>query len=307
MSRLHRWRRPVLTLAALAAWAGPGFAASPLDYREALFESSLAERGAREFDVSFPSPLKSPFPANDTVWGRYWLPAGAGPHPAVLVLGVMAASNDFIEMRFVRRLVKDGFAVLLMETPYQFRRRPDPLMPSGQVFLARTAPALARNFRQAALDARRSLSWLAGRGEVDRRRIGLLGVSLGALVSAAVYSVDATPRYAVFMLGGADFPALALESGMTGPFIRQAGIRPEELRKAWKGIDPTDYVPANLTKPALLINAVWDRVIPRRAALALRHSFPAAEQTWVPLGHYASVLHLMWVPRYVSRRLRENL
>ncbi|OGR93270.1 MAG: hypothetical protein A2V88_16355 [Elusimicrobia bacterium RBG_16_66_12] len=221
----------------------------------------------------------------------------------MLVLPVMAAPNVWIETRFTERFVRDGLVVMWVEMPTQFHRRPHPSMPSGQVFLGRTPKRLAANFRQSVLDARRALGVLAERPEADPDRITLFGISLGALVGAAVYSVDPRPRHAVFLMGGADFPTLARNGSLSGPFARKMGIRIEELKSAWSGLDPLEYKERNAGKPALLINVRSDTVIPRANALLLAAAFPAARQVWLPLGHYSAILHLIWLPRWVSKEI----
>lgn len=296
----------MLALLALATSA----AAAPLDLPLGNFhvaaDSPIVARDWTETVLRFPSPVKSPWPANDVVWAHLVAPRPAsGRRPAVLVLPVMAAPNVWIETRFVRRFARDGFVVMWLEMPTQFHRRPDPSQPSGQVFLARTPQRLAANFRQSVLDARRALGVLAARPEVVPDRIAVFGVSLGAMVGAAAYSVDPRPCYGVFLLGGAGFASLVLDSSMTGPFARRMGMSAGALETAWAGLDPLDRRDRNAGKPALLVNALWDTVIPRANALELREAFPSARQVWVPLGHYTSILHLIWLPRWVSRRLAE--
>ncbi|MEK7858693.1 MAG: prolyl oligopeptidase family serine peptidase [Elusimicrobiota bacterium] len=303
------WIPGLFLAAGLTVHAGPPAALSePAAAFAAQVREVRRQPGFIEYEVRFPSALKSRFPANDTVWAHFSVPVGAkGPVPCIVVLPVMAAPNIWIEQRFINRFRKDGFAVLWLEMPYQFHRRPDPSMPSGQVFLARTAPKLAANFRQSVLDARRALTWLSKHPAVDPGRIGLFGTSLGGMVGSVVYSVDPRPRYAVFLLAGADFPSLAQSSSMTRPFMRRAGIDAESLRRAWRGIDPLDYMESNKTKKALLINCLWDLVIPKANALKLFEAFPAARQVWLPLGHYSAILHLLWIPRYISADFIEAL
>lgn len=304
-------RRPVLAaallLAAGAAWAGP------LDLPRGSFKIEVATTAAgpgwTETVLRFPSPVKSPWPRNDVVWAHLVVPDSARGRrvPAVLVLPVMAAPNVWIETRFVERFARDGLVVMWLEMPTQFHRRPDPSEPSGQVFLARTPRRLAANFRQSILDARRALGVLSARPEVDPDRLALFGISLGSIVSSVVYSVDPRPRFAALLLGGADFPSLILHSSLTGPFARKMGLQPDALNSAWAGLDPLQYREANRDKPVLLVNARWDTVIPRPNARKLAEAFPAARQVWVPGGHYTAIIHLLWMPGWVSARLREAL
>jgi mRNA-degrading endonuclease toxin of MazEF toxin-antitoxin module len=299
--------------AALTVLCAEAAAAGPLDYRPAPFAWQAVEvsasAGSREFEVRFPSPVVSPFPANDTVWAHLILPLQAGGRraPCIVVLPVMAAPNTWIEDHFIRTFAAEGFAVLWIEMPYQFHRRPRVDIPSGQVFLSRTAAGLARNFRQSALDTRRAIDWLAHRPDIDPRRIGLFGVSLGGMVGAAVYSVDPVPEYAVFLLAGADFPSLVQASVMTGAFARRMGISSDQMRLAWQGLDPWGYREANAARPALLVNVRWDAVVPRANALKLHEAFPASRQQWLLGGHYSAILHLLWMPRYVARDFLRHL
>jgi dienelactone hydrolase len=297
-----------LAAALLAASA----AAGPLDPPKGDFKVEVAQTipGPEwtETVLRFPSPATSPWPANDVVWAHLIVPrSAAAKAPAVLVLPVMAAPNVWIETRFVDRFARDGFVVLWLEMPTQFHRRPDPSEPSGQVFLARTTRQLAANFRQSVLDARRALGVLAARPEVDADRLALFGISLGAIVGSVAYTLDPRPRFAVFLLGGADFPSLLINSSLTGPFAVKMGLRAADLKAAWQGLDPLEHPERNAGKPVLLVNAGWDTVIPRANAGKLREAFPAARQVWVPGGHYSAIIHLLWLPRWISRTIKEAL
>lgn len=295
-----------LMLAASAS-AAP-LEAPPADFRVEVVGTSTGP-ARTDYLLRFPSAKKSPWPANDTVWAHLSVPDSAKGKrgPAVLVLPVMAAPNAWIETRFVDRFAKDGLVVMWIEMPTQFHRRPHPSMPSGQVFLARTTKGLARNFRQSVSDARRALGVLAARPEVDPARVGLFGVSLGAIVGSVVWSVDARPAAGVFLLGGADFPTIALEGSLSGPFVRKMGLSPDELRAAWVGLDPLDYAARNAGKKALLVNASGDTVIPRKNALELKRAFPDSTQVWLWGGHYSAIVHLFWLPKWVSKRMAELL
>lgn len=303
----------MIPLAAFVLAASVPAAAMPLeapgpDFKVEVVSVSTAP-GRTDYVLTFPSAAKSPWPPNDKVWAHLSVPDSAKGRrgPAVLVLPVMAAPNVWIETRFVDRFVRDGLVTMWIEMPTQFNRRPHPSMPSGQVFLARTTGQLARNFRQSVSDARRAFGVLAARPEVDAGRVGLFGISLGAIVGSVAWSVDPRPAAGVFVMGGADFPGIALNGSLSGPFVRKMGLEAGALRSAWAGLDPLDYKAANAGKKALLINVNSDTVIPRANALRLKEAFPDSRQVWLPLGHYTAILHLFWLPRSVSRRLQEAL
>ncbi len=299
--------RAIVCLLAAPVAAVP-LAAPKTDFKVEVVETSVVS-GRTDYLLKFPSALRSPWPANDTVWAHLSIPDSARGRrgAAVLVLPVMAAPNIWIETRFVNRFVSDGLITMWIEMPTQFRRRPHPSQPSGQVFLARSPGQLARNFRQSVSDARRALGVLAARPEVDAQRMALFGISLGAIVGATTWSVDPRPAAGVFVMGGADFPSIAINGSLSGPFAKKMGLQAEDLRSAWAGLDPLDYKAANAGKKALLINARSDTVIPRANALLLKEAFPDSRQVWLSLGHYTAILHLLWLPRWVSRRLQEAL
>ena len=302
-----------MILSALAVCLASAGAAAPLEAPNSNFKVEVVATstapGRTDYVLKFPSAARSPWPANDTIWAHLSVPDSAKGKrgAAVLVLPVMAAPNVWIETRFVERFVADGLVTMWIEMPTQFHRRPHPSMPSGQVFLARTTGQLARNFRQSVSDARRAFGVLAARPEVDAGRVGLFGISLGAIVGSVAWSVDPRPAAGVFVMGGADFPGIALNGSLSGPFARKMGLSAGDLRTAWAGLDPLDYKAANAGKKALLINVNSDTVIPRANALRLKEAFPDSRQVWLPLGHYTAILHLFWLPRSVSRRLQEAL
>jgi dienelactone hydrolase len=302
--------RPAAALACLLALPA---AAATLEAPGSNFKVSVVEistaPGRTDYLLKFPSAAKSPWPANDTIWAHLAVPDAARRRggAAVLVLPVMAAPNVWIEERFVNRFVSDGLVTMWIEMPTQFHRRPHPSMPSGQVFLARTTGQLARNFRQSVSDARRAFGVLAARPEVDPARVALFGISLGAIVGSVTWSVDPRPAAGVFVMGGADFPGIALNGSLSGPFARKMGLKAADLKAAWTGLDPLDYKAENAGKKALLINVNSDTVIPRANALRLKEAFPDSRQIWLPLGHYTAILHLIWLPGSVSRRIQEAL
>src|SRR5215213_10407943 len=52
-------------------------------------QRELVVSGIEIYDLTFPSQVKSPHEANNTVYAEYYLPKGKGPFPGVIVLDIL--------------------------------------------------------------------------------------------------------------------------------------------------------------------------------------------------------------------------
>jgi dienelactone hydrolase len=150
-------------------------AKAPLDVRNAGVYASSPN--ANIDDVSFAGVDGTRVPAYIVV------PKSPGPHPAVLVLhGAGASRGD-----------------LLLEAAL--------LGQAGIVALAPSQPNDATTYRPLVVDARRGLDLLAGRKDVDPKRIGVVGFSLGAQTAAILAGVDPRVFEAEVIAGRGTAPA----------------------------------------------------------------------------------------------------
>lgn len=136
------------------------------------------------------------------LWGMFHLPAGRGPHPAVLLLHGITASRIESHRLFVhlaRALASRGIAALR----FDFRGSGD----SEGEFQDMTVPAEVA-------DAKAALDWLTGRPEIDSARIGVLGNSLGGMIAALL-----TARNPNLVRG------LALWAAVASPDVFAAGAQ----------------------------------------------------------------------------------
>ena len=158
-----------------------------------------------------PSPVQSrtPHTENNTAHARYF-PAGqpSGRRRATLVLPQWNADGD-AHVGLCRLLARVGISALRLSLPYHEARMPTELQRADYIMSANIGRTLQVN-RQAVLDARRAIAWLAERGY---DRVGVLGTSLGSclamltaahepLVTAAALN-HISPYFADVVLGGA--------------------------------------------------------------------------------------------------------
>jgi hypothetical protein len=97
-----------------------------------------------------------------------------------------------------------------------------------------------RSNRQAVRDARACLTWLEREGY---RRIGIVGMSLGASIASIVAAIDARVHAAALLLMADDF-ADVVWTGSATRHVRlslERAFTPNEVRAAWSIISPATH------------------------------------------------------------------
>jgi cephalosporin-C deacetylase-like acetyl esterase len=124
---------------------------------------------------------------------------------------------------------------------------------------------------------RRAIDVLHQLPEVDPKRIGLVGWSLGARVGAVAAGVDPRLKAVVLMSGGAS----PVET-----YVKQApaNLRPK-VRRTLTILDPLAWI--KRSKAPILIQAgTKDDVVPKPALVALQKAAPKGTKViWYPAGH----------------------
>lgn len=249
--------------------------------------------------VEFPSGRPSGDAENDLVKAELHLP-GEGKVGAGAVILHHLADDARLERAICGALATRGIAALLVWMPYYGDRG---RVAGRRPLLDADLRMSVRRMRQAVSDARRALAVLGACPEVRGSRVGLLGVSLGAIVGAVAAGVDGAVDRTVLVLGGADLPEILLhpsrETSGARRRIEALGLSREELRSALMPIEPARYACRIGADRALLINAENDRVIPRAATERLRDAIGMPRLHWYKgdhvtagLAHFPAILDL---------------
>lgn len=117
------------------------------------------------------------------------VPAGPGPHPAVVVCPGMSLTKEVWVPAYAEGLTAAGFVTLT---------------PDWRGFGASEGPRGRLVPQLQVRDARAALDTLQTRPEVDGARLGVLGISLGCSVAVAVMAADDRVRAGVGVAGPAD-------------------------------------------------------------------------------------------------------
>ncbi len=145
------------------------------------------------------------------------------------------------------------------------------------------------------VEVRRAACWLQKQPEVDPRRVGIVGVSLGGIIAGLVVGVDQRFSRNVLVLAGGD-PADILwhapETGIVRARLSELGYTLDRLRKESQGIDPLTFAKRAKPSQVLMINATGDTTVPRRNTEALWEALGRPAIHWYPAGHYSLALFI---------------
>ncbi len=256
--------------------------------------------------LTFPSPYESPTPCNNTVYAEYFQPSLAGKVPAVVVLHI--AGGDFDLSRFIaRQMASNGFAALFVQMAYYgYRRPPDNArkrLLSEDVDLTRSAVI------QTVMDIRRAGVWLSLRPEVDAKRLGIIGPSLGAMVGCLVAGVD--PRFSrfAFIVGGGDLAKMIWESTLTANARKNMvarGMTFELLQEKIKAVDPLTYAKNINPRGVFMVNARKDTVVPVDCTLRLWEAMGKPRILWYDTDHVQVLAYLFEVTNMVVEHFKQQ-
>jgi len=237
--------------------------------------------------VTFPSAFVTPHQDNNTVRCRYF--AAGGSKAAVLVLPHWNADADAY-VGLCRLLAWNGLSALRLSLPYHDARTPPELHRADFIVSANVARTV-QVCRQAVLDARRAIAWLASRGY---DRIGILGTSLGSCLSLLTTAHEPLVR-AQALNHISPFFADVVWRGLSTHHVRQGldgHIDLERLRELWKPISPWWYLDRVRDRQTLLVYARYDLTFPVDLSRDLVHAFQNQaiphEVAVLPCGHYST-------------------
>ncbi|MEK7288066.1 MAG: hypothetical protein AAB091_05860 [Elusimicrobiota bacterium] len=263
---------------------------------------------------------KAANPAAQELWMYLHLPERpAHDAPLVLILPILGGQNLWIERQFAQALNERGLAAAIVIFPQQFERRYFLSLPSGWLFLDRDPKRIAMNFRQALNDLRFILDW-ADEGGLETvepqwkpKKIGVLGISLGAIVGSIAMARDERFAAGAFLLGGADPARLIMESHETNKIAKKLKVSYQELTQRLDGLDlgalAREKGPGNLWKgrPLLIVHAVWDKVIPKACRDRLDQAMPHARVKKLWAGHFSAILRIGSIKKETANFFAENL
>jgi Alpha/beta hydrolase domain containing 18 len=273
----------------ILADTGGWFAAAESD----AFELAPGPDTASRF-VRFPTPRPTPHPVNNTVLARYFPGRAAGcgrVKRAVLVLPQWNSDREG-HVGLCRLFAHVGISALRLTLPYHDERMPPELTRADYIVSANVLRTL-EVCRQAVLDARRAIQWLARQGY---ERIGIMGTSLGSCL--AMLTACHEPLVKAQALNHiSPYFADVVWRGLSTRHVRaglDGHVSLEELRRLWLPISPQHYLEklVGTDTRTLLVYARYDLTFPvdlsRRLVKSFRRHRIPHQVAVLPCGHYST-------------------
>ena len=226
--------------------------------------------------------------------------------PAILILPIMGGTQYELESFFARSFAKRGFATVILHRP-DIKKE------------VRELEDIDGLLRKSVLDAQRVLDWLEAQPQVDPGRLGLFGVSMGAIRGTLVLALDDRLRAGVLGLVGGDVPyilAHTREKSLARERLKvmersQLSLQELEDRlREYITCEPLRVASAVNPSRVLMVIAAFDHVIPARTGWELRRKLGNPPAIQIFSGHYSAVVYapyLRWKSgRFFEKKFRER-
>jgi dienelactone hydrolase len=271
---------------------------TPFDYQ---IRSAVKHPGYVMYRMTYPSPVTTASPQNNTVPAEYYVPDGVASssvkRPAVICIHILDGNTELTRMTCVM-LASRGIPAIMFKLPYYGERSPN----GGPRVMASNPQMFIDAVAQALQEVRRTVDLLASRPEVNAEHIGITGISLGGIVSSTAAGFEPRISRVMPVLAGGDLWTIIHHARETRELSvmlkRLPDERQAEIRKLIQSVDPLENA-AKLRERAAqhkvyMVNAGDDEVIPRVCTEKLAAAIGVSDRVrWLKgLGHYTAMAAL---------------
>ena len=285
-------------------------AALPKDFERPTHSNpapNLAERKELEKRSSYTiNEITLNVSKDRTLRAQYFLPEPRKHRPekmpAIVILPIMGGSTYPLEELFATSFARHGYACIIPHRPNI----------KDEIKNLEDIDPLLRNSSH---DVSRAIDWLETQSNIDSDRIGLFGISLGAIRGTMVMALDPRIRAGVLGLGGGDLAYILTHSSEKRLVAARDKILERnnlDLKEAEARLresityDPMAFAPSVDPSRVMMVIAACDTVIPPKTSWELRRKLgnPEAIELWS--GHYTSVIHIPYLRQATCRFFKKK-
>lgn len=191
--------------------------------------------------------------------------------------------------------------VVQLQPPYHGRRTPRDSRFGGEWYWTADLVRSLEAVRQNLLDARTLLSWLRA---ADPRPVGVMGLSLGGVLAAALTCLDERFDFSVPLIAHMDLAAMVADAPVLESMRRELrgfGWGMEEFGKFVAEIGWYDLAPKLPPRCIRLFAASDDRFFARAVVEDMWRRWGRPQINWYPCSHMGFLTHVLEVMAEVRR------
>ncbi len=210
---------------------------------------------------------------------------GTAPYPCVIIMHGYGGDKNGLQM-LAPAFAMRGIATFAIDAEYHGDRK----QPGSDIL----SPYIYRNrdaFIQTVIDLRRGIDFLQSRQEIDGKRIGYIGLSMGGILGGILAGVDERVQAPILIVAGGDWGYLFANSQHPNAVqLREKNPElfknPQKINELVGPMDPVNWVARISPRPLLMINGKDDQIVPKECTERL---FAAAREPkeilWLEGGH----------------------
>jgi cephalosporin-C deacetylase-like acetyl esterase len=274
------------------------------------------------YTIDMPSAIDALHLGNNRITGEYFFPTGKAQAPlAILVHGM--GNRSVIPCRMMAgTLAKQGIASFILYLVFHDKRIPAAI--KGK-YPRLSAEEWFESYQISVVDIHQVLDWAQNRPEIISAKISVAGISYGGFVSSIAMALDERIKAGIFIVCGGNSDKIAKSSLL----LRwQYHVKEEEYRrnqaaysqylaevkeKGFQNViagrnsyltDPITFTYMMKYRPVMMVNALWDEMIPKKATVDLWEFLRKPPISWFPATHATIWVWYPWIGRRISAFLK---
>jgi 1-acyl-sn-glycerol-3-phosphate acyltransferase len=235
--------------------------------------------------ITWPSPINTNFPANNTARADLFPCARGWRAPTVLMFHALMSASHIGYRRYAARFNELGWNACFVHLPYHYSRVPRGYW-NGELAITADLIRNAEGLRQAVIEARQLMATLRERGCEE---FGLLGTSYGGWIGALVAMVERDFRFVALMA-----PIVNVEHAIWGSpaarfmrrELRRANIDPFLVARHFHLSSPLHNQPLCDAGRVLFVSGEFDLIARPEDVEEVHGKWRGSELLRVPQGHF---------------------
>ena len=279
------------------------------------------------YSMRFPSAFNTGYPENSMVRGEYYRPKLRNKTPLVILVHGMGDLSVIPCKLLARPLLRQGIACFVLYLTVHSSRIPEAM---GRHLPYLTSEEWFQSYQLSVVNIRQILDWAHSRPELDEKQVAVLGISFGGFVSSIAMGVDTRIKTGVFIVTGGNSEKMTWLSKASPYRKRYQRTEAEYLNiqnsyakyllevseKGFESVtpvrqsfltDPLTFASYLKGRPVLMLNAAWDKYIPREAVTEFWQACGRPTIKWIPSGHASIWLWYPTIRRHIIGFLKSYL